>query len=715
MKNYALRTKLLLMVGVCACFLLGLIAVAVAGLTTQKQAINEIVSQRLARYSTVMSLYADLLKIATTLHELNQNLQKEMSSEEFDAQAQGIRGIFERNVAQVNDTLQHEMLTEQERAAFERVFEQLKSYQTAAILGLRNSRSQALFAMQLKNLQIRQGAIEQEVVTLRDYEAQASQQTYARVGVQVLRMIFMFIGTGVFCLISLVVIARVILRATVEPIQAVVAYAQRIAKGDLAMEIVVNRRDEAGQLLSAMQHMITRIKAIVNDLGALTSAAKEGNLGVRADVAAHHGEFAAIVQGVNDTLDAVVSPLHVATESMNRVAKGDIPDVILEEYRGDFASIKASLNLLIAAMQTITSLAEKMAQGDLTAEVAERSQQDNLMPALNSMLTRLNDTIWDVKAAVETVTTGSQNMSSVAEQMSQGTSQQAAAAQEASSSMEQMAANIRQNADNAKIMEAIAMESAKDARRGEEAVANTIEAMRAIASRISVIQEIAGQTNILSMNATIEAAKAEDYGKGFAVVATEVRALAKRSREAAEEIEQLVASCVTISEQAGDVLQRLVPNSEKTASVVQEISAASHEQSVGAEQVNRAIQQLDQVIQENAATAEQMASSAEALAMQAAHLQNAIAFFTVKERRPEAQTLPEEQALLHAIQMIRATPMTDDAQLLTLIRKAMQMEAASIFATGAAQPVESLPSGKPPTLPKQGTPRDMRDEEFERF
>jgi len=197
--------------------------------------------------------------------------------------------------------------------------------------------------------------------------------------------------------------------------------------------------------------------------------------------------------------------------------------------------------------------------------------------------------------------------------------------------MEEMAANIRQSADNAKLTEQIARQSAEDARAGKQAVTNIIQAMEVIASRISVIQEIASQTNMLSLNATIEASKAQDYGKGFSVVASSVRDLARQTRDAADEIRRLVHSSVNLSAQAGEVLQRLLPNSEKTAELVQEICAASQEQSNGVEHVNQAIQQLDMVTQHNAATAEELASTAESLTTQADALRQTMAFFTVRE------------------------------------------------------------------------------------
>jgi methyl-accepting chemotaxis protein len=277
--------------------------------------------------------------------------------------------------------------------------------------------------------------------------------------------------------------------------------------------------------------------------------------------------------------------------------------------------------------------AKQVASGDLTAtiDVDQKDEIGVLADALRGMIDQLRGIVADVKMASENVAGGSQELSSSAQEMSQGASQQAAAAEEASSSMDQMAANIRQNAENAMETEKIARKSADDARDGGDAVAQTVSAMKDIAEKITIIEEIARQTDLLALNAAIEAARAGDHGKGFAVVASEVRKLAERSQTAAAEISKLSISSVDVAEKAGEMLKRIVPDIQKTADLVQEISAASNEQNAGADQINQAIGQLDEVIQQNASATEEMASTSEELSSQAEQLQSSMEFFRIDE------------------------------------------------------------------------------------
>ena len=154
-----------------------------------------------------------------------------------------------------------------------------------------------------------------------------------------------------------------------------------------------------------------------------------------------------------------------------------------------------------------------------------------------------------------------------------------------------------------------------------------VAAMKEIANKISIIEEIARQTNLLALNAAIEAARAGEHGKGFAVVAAEVRKLAERSQKAAGEINQLSATTLKVSEKSGEMLDKLVPDIQRTAELVQEITAASKEQDTGAEQINKALQQLEQVIQQNASASEEMASTTEELTGQSDQLVSALSFF----------------------------------------------------------------------------------------
>lgn len=280
------------------------------------------------------------------------------------------------------------------------------------------------------------------------------------------------------------------------------------------------------------------------------------------------------------------------------------------------------------------SVIQQLENGDLTATLDDNRKDEigQMAKALNTMCANLSDVVQNVKAAADNVAAGSMELSSSSQQMSQGATEQAAAAEEASSSMEQMSANIRQNADNAMETEKIAMKSADVAKDGGQAVAETVSAMKDIAEKISIIEEIARQTNLLALNAAIEAARAGEHGKGFAVVASEVRKLAERSQNAAAEISELSGSSVEIAERAGSMLGEMVPDIQRTAELVQEISASSKEQDTGADQINKAIQQLDSVIQQNASASEEMASTSEELSSQAEQLQDSIAFFTVADQ-----------------------------------------------------------------------------------
>ncbi len=277
--------------------------------------------------------------------------------------------------------------------------------------------------------------------------------------------------------------------------------------------------------------------------------------------------------------------------------------------------------------------AERLADGDLTVDVvvSGRDEVGQVMAALKTAIGKLRDVIEGVRSASAQVAAGSQEMSSGAQQLSQGATEQAASIEEVTSSMEEMAANVRQNAENAKETERIAGQAAEDAQKGGEAVDETVGAMKEIAEKISIIEEIARQTNLLALNAAIEAARAGDAGKGFAVVAAEVRKLAERSGKAATEISELSRSSVEVAERAGQMLEKIVPDIQRTAELVQEISAASAEQNAGAEQINKAIQQLDRVIQQNASASEEMASTAEELAGQSERLREAVAFFKLAE------------------------------------------------------------------------------------
>jgi len=401
-----------------------------------------------------------------------------------------------------------------------------------------------------------------------------------------------------------------------------------------------------GGVLAGLGLGIFISSSISRPIGELAGVARNISLGnVDQNVDYHSGDELGLLA---ESFRALIQYIGGVSGALEKVAIGDLSVALVA--KSDRDTLTKSYGQTLEAMTEVTHAAEEIARGNLTVTVRARSEQDKLMKALASMVSGLTRTVTDIRSIAGEVSAASQSISTASIQVSNGASGQAASAEEASSSMEQMVSNIKQNADNAQQTDKIANKSAKDAQESGKSVVEAVAAMKEIANKISIIEEIARQTNLLALNAAIEAARAGEHGKGFAVVAAEVRKLAERSQKAAGEINQLSGTTVKVSEQAGAMLEKLVPDIQKTAELVQEISAASREQDTGADQINKALQQLEKVIQQNASAAEEMASTTEELTGQAAQLLSALGFFRTADQgasslpRPVAANLPRQKA-----------------------------------------------------------------------
>jgi methyl-accepting chemotaxis protein len=305
---------------------------------------------------------------------------------------------------------------------------------------------------------------------------------------------------------------------------------------------------------------------------------------------------------------------------------------------------------IAGGVNATTAHLKEMAQGDLTKRISisSRDEMGEMAKYFNGFAEKLETVIGEVWAGADALSSASTQISASSLSLSRGTSEQAVSVEETASSLEHMNAYISQNSENSRQMEQMAIKGAKEADESGRAVRDTVEAMSAIADKISIIEEIAEQTHLLALNAAIEAARAGEHGKGFAVVATEIRKLAESSRTSAQEISSLASSSVKIAERSGQLLVELVPSIRKTAELVQNVAAASKEQSTGVGEIYKAMSQVDQVTQRNASAAEELASTAEKMASQAVSLQQLISFFHL--RKIEKTRHHQDSAALRMLQ-----------------------------------------------------------------
>ena len=419
---------------------------------------------------------------------------------------------------------------------------------------------------------------------------------------------------SIFAIAGLAALAWWAVRSLTGPMDNAVRVADRLAGGDVSVVIRSESNDEIGRLMDSMARMVEYLREMAGTAGSIARGDVTATVTPRSPDDAFGRAFGGMIESLREMVNV-----------SERVAQGDLD--VQVRARGDDDAIGHALAQMTDYLRSMAAVATSIGEGNVAVRVAPRSDADAFGRAFVAMTERLGEVTSALRSSAGAISAAATQVAASAQLLSGGTRDESAAIQTTLAHLERMNTLIARNAEHGEQMRQIAERGARSMEESGAAMRDTVAMMHDILQKISIMDVIANETNVLSLNALIEAARAGDHGRGFSVVATEVRELAIRSQEAAEAVRSLASNSQRVTSRSESLLTGLVASTRQTSDIVQQVSSASTDQAQGIAEVNAAMQQVDGVTGRNSAAAEDLAATAQEMAAQAEALHDLVKFF----------------------------------------------------------------------------------------